>query len=59
VLTAARETDRKIRLRNTDLEDRQKLWRWFIVTTLAVLALETWLAGLAARRSVPAGANAS
>ena len=58
--TVARETDRKLRLRNTDLEDRQKLWRWFVVTTLAILTLETGLAGLASRRSVPlAEASAS
>jgi hypothetical protein len=32
------------------LENRQKLWRWFLVATVAVLLLETWLAGQTTRR---------
>jgi hypothetical protein len=37
------------------LEQRQKLWRWLIVAALAVLILETWLAGwLTRRQSEPA-----
>ena len=40
-----REAERKLRLQNTELEIRQKLWRWFVVMTLAVLLFETWLAG--------------
>ena len=46
--TAAAE--RKVRLQNAELEGRQKLWRWVIVATLAVLLIETWLAGRTARR---------
>jgi len=46
------ETERKARLQNSELENRQKLWRWFIVGTLLVLLSETWLAGRAARRAV-------
>jgi hypothetical protein len=41
---------RKVQLQNAELESRQKLWRWFIVTTLTLLLLETWLAGRTARR---------
>jgi hypothetical protein len=50
VTTAALETQRKVRLQTAELESRQKLWRWFIVATLAVLLAETWLAGRTARR---------
>jgi hypothetical protein len=46
----AQEAERKIRLQNAELEARQKLWRWFIAATLAVLLFETWLAGRTARR---------
>jgi len=49
--TAAQQTERKVRLQNAELEARQKLWRWFIVATMAVLLLETWLAGRTARRA--------
>jgi len=38
-------------LHNTELEARQKLWRWLIVAALAVLLVETWLAGWITRRS--------
>jgi hypothetical protein len=46
---ATREVERKVRLRNTELEERQKLWRWFLIGTLAILLVETWLAGWTAR----------
>jgi hypothetical protein len=36
---------------NTELEAQQKLWRWLIVAALAVLLVETWLAGWITRRS--------
>ena len=42
---------RKVRLQNAELEARQKLWRWFILATLVVLGLETWLAGWTTRRA--------
>jgi hypothetical protein len=48
---ATREAERKVRLRNTELEERQKLWRWFLLGTLGVLLVETWLAGRTARRT--------
>jgi len=41
----------KVRLQYAELEARQKLWRWFIAATLAVLLVETWLAGWTARRA--------
>jgi hypothetical protein len=47
---AAREAERKVRLRNTELEERQKLWRWFLIGTLAILLVETWLGGWTVRR---------
>jgi aerotolerance regulator-like protein/VWA domain-containing protein len=47
---AARAAGQEIRLQNAELENRQKLWRWVLVATLAVLLFETWLAGRTARR---------
>jgi hypothetical protein len=41
-----------------ETESRQKLWRWIIVTALAVLCIETVLAGLSARRANPGGTPA-
>jgi hypothetical protein len=38
-------------LHHAELEARQKLWRWLIVAALAVLLVETWLAGWITRRS--------
>jgi len=38
-------------LHNAELEARQKLWRWLIVAALAVLLVETWLAGWITRRT--------
>jgi hypothetical protein len=45
------ESRRQVRLQNTELENRQKIWRWFILATLALLLFETWLAGRTARRA--------
>jgi len=53
--SAAVEAKRKIRLQNDELESRQKLWRWFIVATVAVLLSEIWLAGRTARCSIIQG----
>jgi hypothetical protein len=47
---SVRALERQIMLHNTELESRQKLWRWFIVGALAVLLVESWLAGWTARR---------
>lgn len=38
-------------LRGSELELRQKLWRWLIVVVIVLLVLETWLAGRATRAS--------
>lgn len=45
-VTAARQ----MRLQSTELESRQKLWRWLILATLLLVLAETWLAGRTARR---------
>jgi len=44
------ENQRPVRLQNAELENRQKLWRALLVAGMAMLLLETWLAGRAARR---------
>ncbi len=56
---AAVPVEKKALLQGIEAENRQKLWRWFIVATLAVLLLESVLAGRTARRAAPAteGAN--
>lgn len=41
---------RAAELAATETESRQKLWRWLLLTALAVLILETFLAGLKSRR---------
>lgn len=42
--------DSKIVLQGIEAENRQKLWRWFIAATLAVLLVESALAGWTARK---------
>jgi hypothetical protein len=37
-------------MRNLELENRQKLWRWLILAAFGVLVIETWLAGRSAKR---------
>jgi len=55
---AARGNQRKTHLQNVELEDRQRLWRWFTIGALGVLLIETWLAGRTARRfALPEGAT--
>ncbi len=52
---AARVADRaeqKRRLLDSELEGKQKLWRWLILIALAVLAVETWLAARLTQRTV-------
>jgi hypothetical protein len=41
----------RVMLQAVEAENRQKLWRWFIAATLAVLLVETALAGWSARRA--------
>jgi hypothetical protein len=43
--------ENKTVLQGIEAENRQKLWRWFIAATLAVLLAETAVAGWTARRS--------
>ncbi len=43
--------ENKTLLQGIEAENRQKLWRWFIAATLAVLLIESALAGWTARRS--------
>ena len=50
-LAPALQAVRQETLHNTELEARQKLWRWLIVAALAVLLIETWLAGWITRRT--------
>jgi hypothetical protein len=38
-------------MHNTELESRQKLWRWLIVAALVILMVETLLAGWITRRT--------
>ncbi|MFM9966324.1 MAG: BatA domain-containing protein [Planctomycetaceae bacterium] len=46
-LTRVERIDRERQQRDTELESRQKVWRWLIVIALATLILETWWAGRA------------
>jgi len=57
-LENAKQAERKRQhLLATELENRQKLWRWLILAALAVLLAETWIAGRLTRQmSAPAGA---
>jgi hypothetical protein len=41
----------QLHLQGVELESRQKLWRWLIVTAIMVLIVETWLAGWLTRRA--------
>jgi hypothetical protein len=47
--TATAAQDKKL-MQAVEAEGRQKLWRWFIAATLAVLLFESALAGWSARR---------
>ena len=52
--------DRRRQLLSTELEGRQKLWRWLIVAVVVTLIVETWLAGRRVRpRAAPAEALSS
>ncbi len=43
--TQSAELERERQLRDTELENRQKIWRWLIAVAICVVILETWLAG--------------
>jgi hypothetical protein len=47
----ARSAERAALLRGTEAENRQKLWRWLLGAALAVLLLESALAGWTTRRN--------
>jgi hypothetical protein len=49
--THEEQLERQRQMRDTELESRQKLWRWLLVGVLGVLVVETVLAGRAARRA--------
>jgi len=46
---------RAAQLAAAEAENRQKLWRWFLVATLLVLLIETAVAGWSLRKRTPAG----
>lgn len=48
--TRTQRIDRVRQQRDTELESRQKVWRWLIVVALGLLVLETWWAGRAERQ---------
>ncbi len=50
-LTRTQRIDRVRQQRDTELESRQKVWRWLIVVALSLLVLETWWAGRAERKA--------
>lgn len=50
-LAPAAATENKTLLQGLEAENRQKLWRWLIAATLAVLLVESALAGWTARRA--------
>ncbi len=50
VVDTAREARREALMQGAEAESRQKLWRWFIAATMAVLLFESALAGWTARR---------
>jgi len=49
-LTRAERLDRIRQQRDTELESRQKIWRWLVLGALGVLVFETYWAGRAARQ---------
>ena len=46
----SREVEQKRRLLDSEMESKQKLWRWLILAALALLAVETWLAARLSQR---------
>jgi hypothetical protein len=51
--TQAEELERMRQLRDTELESRQKIWKWLIVAVLVLLGVETWLAARRSRQPMP------
>lgn len=50
LLARAERLDRIRQQRDTELESRQKIWRWMLTAVIGVLVLETFLAGRIARK---------
>jgi hypothetical protein len=48
--TRGERLDQVRQQRDSELENRQKMWRWLIVLALGILMLETWWAGRAERQ---------
>ena len=44
-------------LKDIELENSQKLWKWLIVAALLFIVLETWLAGRTERRTLQTDSN--
>jgi len=53
--TPTEQLDQLEQLRNIELENRQKLWKWLVVAVLVLLGAETWLAAI--QSGVPATAT--
>jgi hypothetical protein len=50
---SAREVARQEQLRDVELESRQRYWQWLAAAALALLIVETWLAGRLSRPAAP------
>ena len=50
-IAVSAQIEQKRRLHDSELEDRQKLWRWLTLTALMVLLGETFVAGWLTRRT--------
>ena len=57
--STAQALDTQRQLRDQELESRQKLWQWLLVTALGILGLETLLGGLWSRRQGEQGSVAA
>ena len=51
-LTQAEQLERMRQLRDFELENEQKLWKWLIVAVLVLLGIETLLAARRTRPSI-------
>jgi hypothetical protein len=58
-LSRAERTERIRQQRDTELEGRQKVWRWLIVAALGLLTAETWWAGRTERTIVESSLHAA
>jgi hypothetical protein len=52
--TLKKEQEKRVLLQNAELENRQKLWRWLLVTAIVMLLMETLVAAKVTRRAVGA-----